>query len=127
MEITLNLPEQVYQGLSTAAHKARRQVADLIVEVVAEKYTTPPDSRPLAASSDAEVLALARLQMPKRQSDRHSQLLYKNQAGTLKPAEQRELDFFQQIYGVALLKKADGLYEATQRNLIKSPDDLACE
>ena len=42
----------------------------------------------------------------------------------IKPEEKKELDFFQQVYGVALLRKAEGIYEAVQRNLIKSPADL---
>ena len=62
--------------------------------------------------------------MPKKQSQRHSELLYKNQAGILKPEEKQELEFFQQVYGVTLSRKTDGIYEAVQRNLIKSPADL---
>lgn len=73
------------------------------------------------------VLALANLQMPKKQSEGHSELLYKNQAGTLTAEEKRELDFFQQIYGVALARKTDGICEAIERKLIKNPDDLKNE
>ena len=124
MEITLNLPEKVYQDVSTVAQKSSRQVIDLIVDVVREKYSTQVLARPLANYSDEEILALANLQMPKKQSARHSALLYKNQAGTLNPDEKRELDFFQQVYGVALSRKTEGLFEAVQRNLIKSPADL---
>ena len=124
MEITLNLPEKIYRDVSSVAKKSKRKVVDLIVDVVQEKYSTKQSERPLANCSDEEVLALANLQIPKKQSDRHSQLLYKNQAGTLKPEERQELEFFQQVYGVALLRKADGIYEAVQRNLIKNPADL---
>ncbi len=124
MEITLNLPEKIYRDVSTVAKKSKRKVVDLIVDVVQEKYSAKPSDRPFADCSDEEVLALANLQMPKKQSDRHSQLLYKNQAGTLTLEEKQELEFFQQVYGVALLRKADGIYEAVQRNLIKNPADL---
>ena len=65
--------------------------------------------------------------MPEKQSERHSELLYKNQAGTLSTEEKRELDFFQQIYGVALSRKTDGIFEAIERDLIKSPTDLKDE
>ena len=125
MEVTLNLPEKIYQDVSTVAKKSKRKVVDLIVDVVQEKYSTQALERPLTNLSDEEVLALANLQMPKKQSEIHSALLYKNQAGTLKPEEKRELDFFQQVYGVALSRKTEGIYEAIQRNLIKSPADLA--
>jgi len=124
MEVTLNLPEKIYQDISTAAKKSKRKVIDLIVDVVEEKYSSTQIDRPLASLSDEEVLALANLQMPEKQSKRHSELLYKNQAGTLTSAENRELDFFQQVYGVTLSRKTDGIYEAIQRSLIKRPADL---
>ncbi len=53
--------------------------------------------------------------------------IYKNQAGTLTPQEKQELDFFQQIYGVALSQKTDGVVEAVRRKLIKNPADLKNE
>lgn len=127
MEVTLNLPEKIYQNVSSAAKKSKRKLADLIVADIQEKYSAQTSERPLANLSNEEVLALANLQMPKKQSDRHSALLYKNQAGTLKPEEKKELDFFQQVYGVALSRKTDGICEAIQRNLIKSPADLTNE
>ena len=127
MEVTLNLSEKIYQNVSSVAKKSKRKVADLIVDVVEEKYSNQTSERPLANLSDDEVLALANLQMPKKQSERHSDLLHKNQAGTLKPTEKEELDFFQQVYGAALARKTEGIYEAVQRNLIKSPADLPDE
>jgi len=127
MEITLNLPENIYQNVSTVAKKSKREVVDLIADVVEEKYSSNFPDRNLAKHSDEEVLSLANLQMPEEQSNRHSELLYKNQAGTLTAEEKRELDFFQQVYAVALSRKTDGICEAIQRNLIKSPDDLSDE
>ena len=127
MEITLNLPEKIYQDISIVAKKSKRKVIDLVFDVVEEKYSNQPLKRPLANLSDEEVLALANLQMPNKQSKRHSELLYKNQAGTLTPEEKQELEFFQQVYGVTLSRKTDGIYEAIQRNLIKTPEDLANE
>jgi hypothetical protein len=127
MEITLNLPEKVYQDVSTVAKRSKRKVIDLIVDVVEEKYSSKKIDRPLSSLSDEEVLALANLQMPENQSKRHSELLYKNQAGRLKPQEKTELEFFQQVYGVTLARKTEGIYEAIQRNLITTPADLANE
>jgi len=127
MEITLNLPENIYKNVSTVAKKSKRKVVDLIVDVVEEKYSSQLSDQLLANRSDAEILALATLQIPEKQSHRHSELLYKNQAGTLTPEEKKELDFFQQIYGVALSQKTDGIAEAVRRKLIKSPADLKNE
>jgi hypothetical protein len=123
MEITLQLPEKIYRNVSLIAEKSKRKVVDLIVDSVQEKYSV----NSLANLTNEEVLALAKLQMPKKQADRHSELLYKNQAGTLKLAEKQELDFFQQVYGAALSRKTDGIIEAVQRNLISSPADLENE
>lgn len=127
MEITLNLPEKIYRNVSSVAKKSKREVVDLIVDVVEEKYSSATFESSLKDFSDEEVLALANLQMPEKQSERHSELLYKNQAGSLTADEKRELDFFQQIYGVALARKTDGIFEAVERGLIKSPDDLGDE
>jgi len=127
MEVTLSLPDKIYRDISTAAKKSKRKIADLIVDVVEEKYSNQSFENSLANLSDEEVLALAKLQMPKKQSERHSKLLYKNQAGTITAEEKQELVFFQQVYGAALARKTDGILEAIQRNLIKSPDDLADE
>ena len=127
MEITLNLPEKVYRSISSAAKKSKRNLADLIVADIREKYSVQTSESLLTNLSDEEVLALANLQMPKKQSERHSALLYKNQAGILKPAEKEELDFFQQVYGVALARKTEGICEAVRRNLISNPADPANE
>lgn len=121
MEITLNLPENIYQNVSSVAKKSKREVVDLIVDVVEERYSQQLPETSLAELSDDEVLALANLQMPEKQSERHSELLYKNQAGTLTPEEKQELDFFQQVYGVTLSRKTDGIYEAVERGLITNP------
>ncbi|CAN5358910.1 hypothetical protein BH20ACI1_BH20ACI1_13610 [soil metagenome] len=94
MEITLNLPENIYRNVSSVSKKSKREVVDLIVDVVEEKYSSATFESSLKNFSDEEVLALANLQMPKKQSERHSELLYKNQDGTLTPEEKRELDFF---------------------------------
>jgi hypothetical protein len=127
MEVTLNLPEKIYHDISNVAKKSKRKIADLIIDVVEEKYSDQSSTNPLARLSDEEILALAKLRIPEKQSKRHSELLYKNQAGMLTSDEKQELDFFQQVYGAALSRKTDGILEAVQRNLITSPDDLADE
>jgi hypothetical protein len=68
MGITLQLPEQIYRNVSIIAEKSKRKVADLIVDSVQEKYSV----NSLANLTNEEVLALAKLQMPKKQSDRQN-------------------------------------------------------
>lgn len=119
MEITLNLPKELFLDLSKSAKKSKRGFD----EFVSERLRKGADN-PLSESSDEEVLEAANLWMPEKQSEQHSRLLYKNQAGTLTDAEKKELTFFQQIYRIALLRKAQGINEAMRRGLIKSVDEL---
>ncbi len=96
-------------------------------EVVSERLQNVNQDKaenPLQKSSDAEVLEAAKLWMPENQSHRHSELLFKNQANTLSISDKQELDFYQQIYRLALLRKAQGINEALRRGLIKSVDEL---
>lgn len=119
MEVTLNLPKNIYLDLSKSAQKSKRTFD----EVISERLKNTPEN-PLAASSDEEVLEAAKLWIPENQAARHSELLYKNQAATLTAAEKQESDFFQQVYRIALLRKAQGINEAMRRGLIKSVDEL---
>ncbi len=119
MEVTLNLPKKIYVDLSKSAKKSKRSFD----EIVSERLQNDTEN-PLINSSDAEVLEAAKIWIPENQSARHSELLYKNQANTLTAAEKKELQFFQQIYQIALLRKAQGTTEALRRGLIKSVDEL---
>jgi hypothetical protein len=71
MEITRQLPEKIYRNVSLIAEKSKRKEVDLIIDSVQEKYS----ANFLANLTNKEVLALAKLQMPKKQSDRHSEFL----------------------------------------------------
>lgn len=115
MEVTLNLPKKVYLNLSKSTKKSRRSFD----EFVSERLQNSP-ANPLENSSDEEVLDAAKLWIPEDQSEKHSELLYKNQANSLTDSEKKELKFFQQIYQIALLRKAQGITEALRRGLIKS-------
>ena len=106
MEITLNLPEKIYRNVSTVAKKSKREVVDLIVDVVEEKYSSNEIAKSFSDFSDEEVLALANLQMPEKQSERHSELLYKNQAGTLTAERKTRTGFsFSKFTGLLLQEK----------------------
>ncbi len=119
MEITLNLPKKVYLDLSKTAKKSKRSFDEIVSERLQNR-----DENALTNSSDEEVLDAAKIWIPEDQAARHSELLYKNQADTLTEAERKELKFFQQIYQISLLRKAQGITEALRRGLIKSVDEL---
>lgn len=123
MEVTLNLPDKVFLDVSKFAKKTRRSFDEIVSQRLETFFENEPEN-PLKNSSDAEVMEAAKLWIPENQSDRHSKLLYKKQAENLTEKESRELDFFQQVYRIALLRKAQGMTEALRRGLIKSVDEL---
>ncbi|NOT59238.1 MAG: hypothetical protein HOP19_03325, partial [Acidobacteria bacterium] len=77
MEITINLPERVYAGLSTAAKQSRRRVDEVIVERLEQEVEKEIETlaKQIAVCADKEVLALAKLQMSDKRAQRMSELL----------------------------------------------------
>jgi hypothetical protein len=62
---------------------------------------------------------LTQLEMEPAQDSRLSELLDKQQAGTLNSTEPQELDHLMQIYREGLLRKATALAEAVKRGLME--------
>ena len=133
MEVTIELPKQLFQDVSTLAKRKKKSVGNVIEQaVLRELHEYSKENaekeeeleRPLADCSDEEVLAIARLMMPKKQSDRMSKLLYINQNEEMTQKERNELDSLMVVYQMGTLQKAQGIYEAFLRGLIKTPDDL---
>jgi predicted transcriptional regulator len=126
MEISVKLPNNLYQDISHLARAKKKSVATIIKNAVRKAVIEDSETleRPLAGCSDEEVLAVANMKMPKEQADRQSELLYKNQADTLTPLERNELESMILIYQFGNLRKSQGIAEAVLRGLIKTPDDL---
>ena len=126
MEISLKLPNSLYQGVSRLAKTKKKSVSTIIKNAVSRAVSEEFEDlgRPLADCSDEEVLALANMKMSETENRRMSELLYKNQAGTLTPLERNELEAMLYVYQVGNLRKAQGIAEAVGRGLIKTPDDL---
>ena len=126
MEISVKLPNNLYQDVSAIAQAKKKSVAQIIRSAVRTVVVEEAETleRPLADCSDEEVLALANMKMPKDQADRQGELLYKNQANTLTPLERNELEAFLSVYQMGNLRKSQGIAEAVLRRLINTPDDL---
>ncbi len=126
MEINVKLPNNLYAGVSCLAKTKKKSVATIIKNAIEKVVNEEAETteRPLADCSDAEVLALANLKMPNEQAKRQSDLLYKNQAGTLTPLERNELEVQLYVYQIGNLRKAQGIAESVMRGLIKTPEDL---
>ena len=122
-QITITLPDDVYQKAEHFARLANRDLASVLVDTI--QFSIPPISleattlEPVSALSDQQVLALTELQMESEEDIRLSELLDKQQAGIVTESEHSELQTLMQIYQEGLLRKATALSEAVKRGLIK--------
>ena len=126
MEISVKLPNSLYEGVSNLAKTKKKSVGEIIKNSLKTTLAQEAETlaRPLVGCSDAEVLAIANLKMAKKENKRMSELLYKNQADTLTPLERNEMESMVFVYQVGNLRKSQGIAEAVLRGLIKSPEDL---
>ncbi len=120
-QITITLPDEVYQRAERFARLANRDVASVLADTI--QLSIPPisvnilDLEPISDLSDERVLALTELQMEPEQDARLSKLLDRQQAGILVEDERLELQTLMQIYQEGLLRKATALTEAVKRGL----------
>jgi hypothetical protein len=120
-QVTVTLPDEVYRSAVRLAQLARREVEDVLTDTLTLSLPSlHQDSDvvpPIETVSDAEVLALAALELPPAQDRRLSALLEEQQAGSLTAAERSELLTLMQAYQEGLLRKAQALQEAVRRGL----------
>jgi hypothetical protein len=121
-QVTLTLPAEVLERAQLWAQRAGRPVADLLAETI-ELSLRPlgtPSAEvavPLTGWSDDEVLAAAETEMDPTADARLSELLSRQQAGSLTEPERGELAALMQLYQEGLLRKARALREAVRRGL----------
>lgn len=122
-QITITLPDEIYQRAELFARLANRDVASILADTI--RLSIPSvranvlDLEPIANISDEQVLALTELQMEPNQDTRLSELLDRQQAGLLIEDERLELQALMQIYQEGLLRKATALSEAVKRGLME--------
>ena len=126
MEITLNLPENIYQNFAELAKKRSRQDGELITEKIQSDYWLEnfDNEVNLTKLSDVEILEIANLKFSKQQDKRFSQLLEKQREKQLSAIEKLEIEGLLGLYEVANIRKSEGCLEAVRRGLIKTPNDL---
>jgi hypothetical protein len=126
MEITLNLPENIYRNFSAIAEKKRQRLEEVIADKLQDDFSADMANyeETVAGWSDEAVLALANLKLPKEQSDRMSVLLARLDEGLITDSEERELEIYAELSQISMLRKAYGIAEAVRRGLINSPGDL---
>lgn len=126
MEVTLNLPEKIYQNFSKLAEKNNRRVEDVITDKLQGDFSSEmlDYEETIRSWTDEAVLALANLTLPKEQANRMSELSDIREKGAASPVEDSEFEMYLEIYNNANLRKAYGIAEAARRKLISSPGDL---
>ena len=120
-EVILSLPDHVYDQAARLAQLMQRDVGGVLAETIASALSplgvSALDLTPVQGLSDSALLAAADLQMDASQGKRLGQLLDRQQAGTLRAAEQRELAALMQVYHECLVRKAQAWHEAVRRGL----------
>jgi hypothetical protein len=122
-QIIITLPDEIYQRAERFARLANRDVASILVDTI--QLSIPPvsgdisDFEPVSVLSDEQVLVLTELQMEPEQDARLSELLDRQQSGTLSESDRSELQILMQVYQEGLLRKATALSEAVKRGLIE--------
>ena len=116
-QITLNLPDEVYHQAELLAQQRHRTVSEILVETL--EIFLLPTAKPVSALSDSEVIAQTQLRLQPLQEQRLSELLDRQQSGTIASVELDELQALIHIYETRLLRQAQALNEAVRRGLLE--------
>jgi len=121
MEITLTLPDELYERAERWATITRRDLPEALTDALAialtPVYTTPWPKEQISSLSDEEVLTLCEAQMKPAQGQRLNKLLEKQREGTLTESECPELLALMQIYEQLWIRQSEALAEAVRRGL----------
>jgi predicted transcriptional regulator len=126
MEISVKLPDSLYQNVSHLAEAKKKSVAEVIKNAVRKAVAEDSSDfeeqieiikQSIKYCSDKEVLALAHLQMP--EDERLSYLFEKNRESVLTKKEHAELTKAVELSRINDLRKAFGIVEAKKRGLMK--------
>jgi hypothetical protein len=118
-QITISLPDDLYQGVSSFAQLLGKDIRDVLTETIALSLspiaTQTKVRTPVTALNDREILALAEMQP--QDDPRLSELLARQEEGLLTIPEQSELLALMQGYQEEWLRKTQALCEAVKRGL----------
>ena len=125
MSITITLPDEIIERIQRLAAKSGQDVEEILgkMPVLLMPVLHEFDETPLETLSDDDVLQLADSQMDMHQSNRQSDLLYRQQMDELSPDERIELDMLMGIYNRGQRRKLEAWVEAVKRGLRVYPGD----
>lgn len=125
MEISVKLPNSLYQDVSHLARAKKKTVAEVIKNAVRKAVIDGSSDfeeqvkiieQSIRFCSDKEVLELANLEM--HDNERLSYLFEKNRESVLAAKERHELTKAVELSRINDLRKAFGIVEAKKRGLI---------
>ena len=119
-QVTLTLPDALWERAGVLAQRTGLDVADSLSEAIGLSLNplgARTGDRAIETWSDQDVAAAAESQLPPAEDQRLSELLDRQQAGSLSAAEQGEVRALMQAYQAGLLRKARALREAVRRGL----------
>lgn len=121
-QITLSLPETIYQQAEWLGRVTERDTAVVLTDTLEMIWSTiptePTDLLPVHTLADDDLLAIAHMKMDELQNERLGQLQAKGKASSLTETERHELLSLLEIYQIGQLRKAAALAEAHQRQLL---------
>ena len=122
-EVTLSLPDDVYDHAARLARMTNRDVSRVLAEAI--ESALPPPVPPALNSAPGGELSIrepsAELRMSEAQGRRLDKLLERQRSGELGDAERGELVALMRVYHETLVRKAQALSEASRRGLRESP------
>lgn len=121
VEVTLALPENVFQHATRLSHATKLNVMSILADTLA--FTLPTlegamnSEAPIERLDDARVMALAESNMPADKDARLSDLLYRKREELLSVDEAAELLSLMLVYYSGWWRKTEALVEAVKRGL----------
>lgn len=132
-DYTISIPDSLYQKAQEIAKKRSRNVDDVIRAGLAgafiqELLDIPDDEqaelKAMSYLSDDALWTIARETMPSGVDQRISELLTKNQRGTISVAERQELEMLVERGDKLTLRKSQAMRYLSERGYTINPDDL---
>jgi predicted transcriptional regulator len=112
-KVTIELPEELVQQVRTVASRTHRSFDEVLADCIRLAGIEPA----VELLNDEELLAVADSEWDASLQDSLSDLLERNQEGTLDAGERRRLDDLMRTYRAGLVRKAQAIKVAVNRGL----------
>lgn len=126
MEVTVNLPDNIYRSFKQLAERTSQPIGEIIAEKIqVDSWGGESEfEENMSNLTDEDILELANLKLSEQQDKRLSRLLENQRESRIETSEKIELEGLMGLYRMGNLRKPQGYLEAVRRGLIKTPSDL---